>query len=117
MLDSYYITFVVYFDQQTGAPHAVRWSKSFVFIFLRLKHYITHYVLPSRYLLYYLFGRVVIFSRLVWPSGQRNSAVWFLFIRLSGLGRLGQALKLLLVLGCTLKNHGTLLVTQGFPEP
>ena len=23
------ISIVVYFDQQTGAPHAVRWSKSF----------------------------------------------------------------------------------------
>ena len=22
---------VVYFDQETGAPHAIRWSKSFVF--------------------------------------------------------------------------------------
>ena len=22
------LTYVVYFDQQTGAPHAVRWSKS-----------------------------------------------------------------------------------------
>ena len=26
-------TFVVYFDQQKGAPQAIRWSKSFVFAF------------------------------------------------------------------------------------
>ena len=30
-------SFVVYFDQWTGAPHAIGWSKSFVFVFLMLK--------------------------------------------------------------------------------
>ena len=29
----HFMTDVVYFDQQTGALHAVGWSKSFVFVF------------------------------------------------------------------------------------
>ena len=30
---------VVYFDKQTGAPHAVHWSKSFVFVLMQVFSY------------------------------------------------------------------------------